>query len=578
MSRPYSNQGYPPPAGPPPQLRPGQSPSPYPPTSSPQQQQQQYQYQAYPPIPPNKPSPSPAYSGAPQTYSPAPYSPHTPHPQSYSPAPSQNYSQPPPHQPYGAPGPGPNYPPPQPHASGYPPQNAPYPPGPPGPPGPPRAQGPGGQYGPPGGAAGVAGPATQQQLDAYRQLLISTIQEKNLQHFYPPDKLDRLVQGLSRDGPTKVNRIVNEFALPTEIAMDVIKLSLYDIVLYVDDSGSIEFEEKGVRKEQLKQILGIVATIASTFDEDGISLRFMNNDFMQNNIRSAQDVEQIISNIRFSGMTPLGSALRSKVLDPMIVAPARAGRLQKPVLVITITDGQPAGEPLDSVAQGIRYAVDEVSRSPFGRGAVAFQFSQVGNDTKARDFLGSLDNDPSIGGLIDCTSNFEVEQDEMSRANPPVHLTRELWCAKLMLGSIDSSYDTKDERGSGPSGAPPGPPPGQYGGYGQSGPGYGSSAPYNPGQQQAYSPAPYPPHSQAPGGYAQPPPQGQYGGYGQPGPGYGSPAPYNSGQQQGYSSAPYPPSSQAPGGYGQPQYGQRPGGSQSNYPGQQPPYGQQPRY
>jgi hypothetical protein len=198
---------------------------------------------------------------------------------------------------------------------------------------------------------------------------------------------------------------VNEFSLPIEIAMDIIKLALYDIVLYVDDSGSIEFEEKGVRKEQLKQIIGIVATVASTFDEDGISLRFMNNDFMQNSIRSAQEVEQIISNIRFSGMTPLGSALRTKVLDPVIVNQARANSLQKPVLVITITDGQPAGEPLDSVAQGIRYTIDEVSRTPYGRGAVAFQFSQVGNDTKARDFLGSLDNDPTIGGLIDCTSS-----------------------------------------------------------------------------------------------------------------------------------------------------------------------------
>ncbi|KAL4909103.1 hypothetical protein BDW74DRAFT_145999 [Aspergillus multicolor] len=447
-------------------------------------------------------------------------------------------------------------------ASGYPsqpPQNAPYPPGPPG--GQRPQQGPpGGQYGPPGGAGGGAGPATPQQLDAYRQLLIATIQEKNLQNFYPPDKLDRLVQGLSRDGPTKVNRIVNEFALPIEIAMDVIKLSLYDIVLYVDDSGSIEFEEKGVRKEQLKQILGIVATVASTFDEDGISLRFMNNDFMQNNIRSAQDVEQIISNIRFSGMTPLGSALRTKVLDPIIVGPARAGRLQKPVLVITITDGQPAGEPLDSVSQGIRYTVDEVSRTQYGRGAVAFQFSQVGNDTKARDFLGSLDNDPSIGGLIDCTSNFEVEQDEMSRANPPVHLTRELWCAKLMLGSIDSSYDTKDEKGSAPSSAPPG-PPGQYGGgYNQQpgypsqspAPGYGSSAPYNPGQQ-AYSPAPYPQSS---------------------GPGYGQPS---YGQQPGNYQQGYP-GQQPPYGGQQPpqqQYGQRPGGPQQGYPGQQPPYGQQ---
>ncbi|KAL2870839.1 putative transcription factor RfeF [Aspergillus lucknowensis] len=287
------------------------------------------------------------------------------------------------------------------HNAGYPPQNAPYPGG---PPRPPQQAPPGGQFGPPGGAA-AAGPATPQQLDAYRQLLIATIQEKNLQSFYPPDKLDRLVQGLAREGPSKINRIVNEFSLPVEIAMDVIKLSLFDIVLYVDDSGSIEFEEKGVRKEQLKQIIGIVATIASTFDEDGINVRFMNNDLARNGVRSVQEVEQLISSVRFSGMTPLGTSLRSKVLDPLIVGPLRANQLQKPVLVITITDGQPAGEPLDSVSQGIRYTIDEVSRSPLGRGAVAFEFSQVGNDTKARDFLGSLDNDPIIGSLIDCTSS-----------------------------------------------------------------------------------------------------------------------------------------------------------------------------
>lgn len=35
------------------------------------------------------------------------------------------------------------------------------------------------------------------------------------------------------------------------------------------------------------------------------------------------------------------------------------------------------------------------------------------------------------------TADFEVEQDEMSRANPPVHLTRELWVCSPphLLGS-----------------------------------------------------------------------------------------------------------------------------------------------
>lgn len=41
--------------------------------------------------------------------------------------------------------------------------------------------------------------------------------------------------------------------------------------------------------------------------------------------------------------------MERKVLEPLVLNPARAGRLQKPVLVIAITDGSPAGEPRDQV-------------------------------------------------------------------------------------------------------------------------------------------------------------------------------------------------------------------------------------
>ena len=285
-------------------------------------------------------------------------------------------------------------------------QGQPYASGPPYPgAGPPPGPGPGvggGGSGPPGGPLP---PATPQQVAAYRQLLIDTIQERNLQTFYPPDRLDHVVQGLARDAPAKLDRLAHEWNVPMEVATDVMKLSLYDVILYVDDSGSIEFEEKGVRKDQLKQIISIVAAAASTFDEDGISVRFMNSMEVGDGIRNADDVSMLASRVRFQGLTPLGTSLRNKVLEPMVIGPARAGRLEKPVLVITITDGQPAGEPHDTVANSIRYAIEEASRSRYGRGAASFQFTQVGNDTRARDFLSALDEDPSIGNLIDCTSS-----------------------------------------------------------------------------------------------------------------------------------------------------------------------------
>jgi hypothetical protein len=235
--------------------------------------------------------------------------------------------------------------------------------------------------------------------------LISCIQENNLQSFYPPERLDRLVQSLAAEAPGKLARLIHEWAVPMEVATDVMKLALYDVILYVDDSGSIEFEEKGLRKDQLRQILGIVATAASTFDQDGISVRFMNSAEQGDGIRDAEDVNRLVSRVRFSGLTPLGTSLKSKVVDPMVVGPARANRLEKPVLVITITDGQPAGEPHGAVGDVIRHAVEETSRTRYGPGAVSFQFSQVGTDSRARDFLSSLDEDPHIGHLIDCTSS-----------------------------------------------------------------------------------------------------------------------------------------------------------------------------
>lgn len=45
--------------------------------------------------------------------------------------------------------------------------------------------------------------------------------------------------------------------------------------------------------------------------------------------------------------------------------------------------------------------------------------------------------------MVDCTSNFEVEQDEMAKQG--VVLDPSTWLVKMMLGAIDPSYDAQDE-------------------------------------------------------------------------------------------------------------------------------------
>ncbi|KAH7384387.1 putative RfeF [Phaeosphaeria sp. MPI-PUGE-AT-0046c] len=427
---------------------------------------------------------------------------------------------------------------------------------------PPQGQQYGGAPLPQGGYGGGPPPLQQVQagpgeIQGYKQLLQACIQEKGLQSFYPPNSpiLDQIAQ----QAPAKINQIIQRWRVQKEIANDIVKLALYDIVLYIDDSGSMQFEEEGSRIKDLRLILDRVSFAATLFDADGISLRFMNTDLsgarnqqgrpLQDGVANESQIEEVMRGVQFKGLTPMGTSLRKKVIDEIILAKAAQNQLRKPVLVIAITDGQPAGEPQNAVFDTIRYAFDTLQqRFPqYGRGGVAFEFAQVGNDEMAKKFLAKLDEDPQIGPMVDCTSNYENEQEEMSRANPPVDLTPDLWIVKLLLGAIDRSYDQQDEKANHPApggyGAPPG---GQYGGQQQ----YGAPP---PGGQQ----------------YGAPPGQGQYPPQQQ---GYGQQPP-----QQGYGSQPPPNQYGAPGGYGQPQgqgqYQQHPpqGGAPppQGYPGQQ---------
>lgn len=170
----------------------------------------------------------------------------------------------------------------------------------------------------------------------------------------------------------------------------------------------MQFEEKGERIKDLQLVLSRVAFAAALFDDDGIDLRFMNQDpppNMTSGIKSEQQIEQLMSNHRFSGLTPMGTNLRKKVVDDIFLRNLRGGRMRKPLLVIVITDGQPAGEPQTAVFDTVREAVQEAGRSQYGPGAIAFQFAQVGNDQTAREFLGKLDADPIVGSMVDCTSS-----------------------------------------------------------------------------------------------------------------------------------------------------------------------------
>lgn len=182
----------------------------------------------------------------------------------------------------------------------------------------------------------------------------------------------------------------------------------------------------------------------------------MNSRVDGNNINSESAANALMGQIKFSGLTPLGTALQQKIMEPLVLGPARAGRLQKPVLIIAVTDGAPGGEDRFTVVKVIKAANQELARTRYGSDAISFQFAQVGNDMGARKFLEEIDKhvslgstgsragrirhstrlrraaprtvadidgaitQPEIGGLVDTTSNYENEADDSELQLPPL--------------------------------------------------------------------------------------------------------------------------------------------------------------
>ncbi|GAA5820235.1 hypothetical protein JCM3770_006071 [Rhodotorula araucariae] len=290
------------------------------------------------------------------------------------------------------------------------------------------------------GGQGGGSAATNPQLilNALRQ----GVQDQNLQAFYPPGSLEQLAQRIAQTGA--LARIAADWRLPMEVAMDLSRLALVDVQLFIDDSGSMAFEENGSRIDDAKLIVSRVAQAASLFDTDGIQVFFMNSHAVGHGITSEQQAQQLLSTVTFSGLTPLGTSLERKVLQPLVHA-AVSGTLRKPVLVIAVTDGEPASEERYKIVHAIKAAKNALSQTRHGPDALSVELAQVGNDQKATAFLHEIDTHPEVGRMVDVTGTFENESAQMQQATG-IALSPDLWLIKLLLGALSSEYDSHDER------------------------------------------------------------------------------------------------------------------------------------
>jgi hypothetical protein len=111
-----------------------------------------------------------------------------------------------------------------------------------------------------------------------------------------------------------------------------------------DDSSSIEYAAGSDHKRKLLFILEAVAEIYGLAREKGIvSVQFL-NDEGQKDVTPAK-VANFRSDIRYGGVTMLGTQLQEGILDPFVLS---RERMDRPLLTIIVTDGNVCSPVLTS--------------------------------------------------------------------------------------------------------------------------------------------------------------------------------------------------------------------------------------
>ena len=295
-------------------------------------------------------------------------------------------------------------------------------------------------------------------------------------NYTPQQKLQHVVNSATRHDYQIIMELFNIPSL--DIATDLAVCSLFDYIILGDNSTSMnmsgnqnmmkqpertcdydQFETQEnnnvTRWELMKQLIKNGAFIMTMFDEDGISLRWLNNNdrYAKDNIKTVMEVEAAFG-MDPHGNTEIGRAL-TEIATSMIYPKLQNNQLMKPVMIVTYTDGVSN----DDIKMAIRDIRRNVKNSKYGSRAALFIFNQVGNDKSAEDALSIVDNEKDSrigandgsGDITDCTSNFKKEKAQYDaaqlRVNPELRCpyTAYTHMLKGLIGPAMEKYDGMDE-------------------------------------------------------------------------------------------------------------------------------------
>jgi hypothetical protein len=227
-------------------------------------------------------------------------------------------------------------------------------------------------------------------------------------------------------------------------AIDLLALLEYDIVLVLDDSGSMAIIDEGCsqsRWEELHDSVKLIIPLAACFDKDGLDVHFLNRAAIsQVSTLADKNFEEAMSKPpEWGAPTPLTEKLRFIFDERLRMARVDPALGEKKVLFMIFTDGEPAGGR-QAFIQTLRDVLENRDIQCFCQ-----IMACTGRDSAELKWLDEIDEQIQ---KLDVTDDFITEKKK-AEASGSTNFTRGDWLLKAMLGGVLEKYDR--DTPSGPS-------------------------------------------------------------------------------------------------------------------------------
>ncbi|KAK6498193.1 hypothetical protein TWF506_004432 [Arthrobotrys conoides] len=236
-------------------------------------------------------------------------------------------------------------------------------------------------------------------------------------------------------------------AVDNGLLKKLISVSLYQQVIYCDDSSSMRRYGRFDSQKELAQRIARIGTLILP-EGEGVALRFINQALGGEDNNSNLDLGQIVqilaplSHVR-NGDTEIGTYLRSKILEPMVYRYLDSKTLKRPLLISVITDGQPEGEleEKNTFIEAIVECAEKLEAAGYHRENVKFLVGQIGTATSAKRFLENIRDAEEIADMVYCTSD-QLDAELARYKENEKDLDR--WLIELLFSPIKGEDDEGD--------------------------------------------------------------------------------------------------------------------------------------